>query len=172
MSMTTPHPAPELSPDEQQRYARHLILPHVGAEGQRLLKQARVLVAGAGGLGSASALYLAAAGSGTLRLVDHDVLDASNLQRQVIRCVRTLGIPKLESAARRLRDLNPHVRIELHHTRLTRHDALNIIRDYDLGVDGTDNFPARYLLNDACVLLGKPLVYGSVFRDRKSVVEG
>lgn len=162
--MTTPHPAPELSPDEQQRYARHLILPHVGAEGQRLLKQARVLVAGAGGLGSASALYLAAAGVGTLGLVDHDVVDASNLQRQVIHGVSTLGMPKVESAARRLRDLNPHVRIELHHTRLTRHNALNIIRDYDLVVDGTDNFPARYLLNDACVLLGKPLVYGSVFR--------
>ncbi len=162
--MTTPHPAPELSSDEQQRYARHLILPHVGAEGQRLLKQARVLVAGAGGLGSASALYLAAAGVGTLGLVDHDVVDASNLQRQVIHGVSTLGMPKVESAARRLRDLNPHVRIELHHTRLTRHDALNIIRDYDLVVDGTDNFPARYLLNDACVLLGKPLVYGSVFR--------
>src|SRR5690554_217979 len=164
MSMTTPHPAPELSPDEQQRYARHLILPHVGAEGQRLLKQARVLVAGAGGLGSASALYLAAAGVGTLGLVDHDVVDASNLQRQVIHGESTLGMPKVESAARRLRDLNPHVRIELHHTRLTRHNALNIIRDYDLVVDGTDNFPARYLLNDACVLLGKPLVYGSVFR--------
>lgn len=162
--MTTPHPAPELSSDEQQRYARHLILPHVGAEGQRLLKQARVLVAGAGGLGSASALYLAAAGVGTLGLVDHDVVDASNLQRQVIHGVSTLGMPKVESAARRLRDLNPHVRIELHHTRLTRHNALNIIRDYDLVVDGTDNFPARYLLNDACVLLGKPLVYGSVFR--------
>jgi len=162
--MTTPHPAPELSPDEQQRYARHLILPHVGAEGQRLLKQARVLVAGAGGLGSASALYLAAAGVGTLGLVDHDVVDASNLQRQVIHGESTLGMPKVESAARRLRDLNPHVRIELHHTRLTRHNALNIIRDYDLVVDGTDNFPARYLLNDACVLLGKPLVYGSVFR--------
>ena len=162
--MTTPHPAPELSSDEQQRYARHLILPHVGAEGQRLLKQARVLVAGAGGLGSASALYLAAAGVGTLGLVDHDVVDASNLQRQVIHGESTLGMPKVESAARRLRDLNPHVRIELHHTRLTRHNALNIIRDYDLVVDGTDNFPARYLLNDACVLLGKPLVYGSVFR--------
>src|SRR5690606_27200902 len=136
----------------------------VGTEGQRRLKRARVLIAGAGGLGSASALYLAAAGVGTLGLVDQDEVDATNLQRQVIHGESTLGVPKVESAARRVRDLNPHVRVETYHTRLTRHNALDIIRNYDLVVDGTDNFPARYLLNDACVMLSKPLVYGSVFR--------
>lgn len=162
--MTTPPDRPDLSAEEQQRYARHLILPHVGPEGQRRLAQARVLVAGVGGLGSASALYLAAAGVGTLGLVDSDAVDLSNLQRQVLHGEGTLGVPKVESAARRLRDLNPQVRIEPHHARLTRHNALDILRQYDLVVDGTDNFPARYLLNDACVLLGKPLVYGSVFQ--------
>ena len=162
--MSTPPDLPDLTPVERQRYARHLTLAQVGTEGQRRLKRARVLIAGAGGLGSASALYLAAAGVGTLGLVDQDEVDATNLQRQVIHGESTLGVPKVESAARRVRDLNPHVRVETYHTRLTRHNALDIIRNYDLVVDGTDNFPARYLLNDACVMLGKPLVYGSVFR--------
>ena len=162
--MSTPPDLPDLTPVERQRYARHLTLAQVGTEGQRRLKRARVLIAGAGGLGSASALYLAAAGVGTLGLVDQDEVDATNLQRQVIHGESTLGVPKVESAALRVRDLNPHVRVETYHVRLTRHNALDIIRQYDLVVDGTDNFPARYLLNDACVMLGKPLVYGSVFR--------
>lgn len=162
--MSTPPDLPDLTPVERQRYARHLTLAQVGTEGQRRLKRARVLIAGAGGLGSASALYLAAAGVGTLGLVDQDEVDATNLQRQVIHGESTLGVPKVESAARRVRDLNPHVRVETYHTRLTRHNALDIIRNYDLVVDGTDNFPARYLLNDACVMLGKPNVYGSIFR--------
>lgn len=162
--MTTPTDRSDLSPAEQQRYARHLILPPVGAQGQRRLKQARVLVAGVGGLGSASALYLAAAGVGTIGLVDSDVVDLSNLQRQVLHGESTLGLPKVESAARRLRDLNPHVQIKLHHERLTADNALGIIQNYDIVIDGTDNFPARYLLNDACALVGRPLVYGSVFQ--------
>lgn len=134
--MSIPPDSPDLTPAEQQRYARHLTLPQVGADGQRRLKAARVLIAGAGGLGSASALYLAAAGIGTLGLVDHDVVDASNLQRQVIHGESTLGVPKVESAAQRLRDLNPHVRVETHHVRLTRHNALDILAQYDLVVDG------------------------------------
>lgn len=162
--MSTPTDPRDLTPAEQRRYARHLTLPHVGPQGQRKLKKARVLIAGAGGLGSASALYLAAAGVGTLGLIDFDVVDDSNLQRQVIHGESTLGLPKVESAARRLRDLNPHVTIETYHEKLTSHNALSVLSRYDVVLDGTDNFPARYLLNDACLLIGRPLVYGAIYR--------
>jgi adenylyltransferase/sulfurtransferase len=155
---------PELDREELVRYSRHLILPEVGMEGQRRLKQARVLLVGTGGLGAPLGLYLAAAGIGTLGLVDFDVVDASNLQRQVIHGTRDVGRSKIASARDRLGDLNPHVAIEAYETRLTSENALDIIRDYDVVVDGTDNFPTRYLVNDACVLLGKPNVYGSIFR--------
>jgi adenylyltransferase/sulfurtransferase len=155
---------PELDRDELVRYSRHLILPEVGLEGQRKLKQARVLLVGTGGLGAPLGLYLAAAGVGTLGIVDFDTVDASNLQRQVIHGTRDVGRPKIASATDRLRDLNPHVVIRPYETRLTSENALEIIQDYDVVVDGTDNFPTRYLVNDACVLLGKPNVYGSIFR--------
>jgi molybdopterin/thiamine biosynthesis adenylyltransferase/rhodanese-related sulfurtransferase len=153
-----------LSTDEIQRYARHLILPDVGLDGQQRLKSARVLVVGAGGLGSPVALYLAAAGVGTLGLVDFDDVDVSNLQRQILHGTNDIGRSKLESARARLHDVNPHVRVETHDTRLTSANALDIIGGYDIVVDGTDNFATRYLTNDACVLLGKPNVYGSIFR--------
>jgi molybdopterin/thiamine biosynthesis adenylyltransferase/rhodanese-related sulfurtransferase len=153
-----------LSTDEIQRYARHLILPDVGLDGQQRLKSARVLVVGAGGLGSPVALYLAAAGVGTLGLVDFDDVDVSNLQRQILHGTNDVGRSKLESARARLQDVNPHVRVETHDTRLTSANALDIIGGYDIVVDGTDNFATRYLTNDACVLLGKPNVYGSIFR--------
>lgn len=156
--------AAELSRGELLRYARHLALPQVGLEGQRRLKEARVLCVGAGGLGSPVALYLAAAGVGTLGLVDFDVVDATNLQRQILHGTRDVGRPKLDSAADRLRDVNPHVEVARHETRLSSENALGIIEGYDVVVDGTDNFPTRYLVNDACVLLGKPNVYGSIFR--------
>ena len=155
---------PELSPDEVLRYSRHLILPDVGVEGQRRLKAARVLVVGAGGLGSPLALYLAAAGVGTLGLVDFDVVDLTNLQRQILHGTADVGRPKLASARERITDVNPHVRLETYETRLTSGNALEILRGYDLVVDGTDNFATRYLVNDACVLLGIPNVYGSIFR--------
>jgi molybdopterin/thiamine biosynthesis adenylyltransferase/rhodanese-related sulfurtransferase len=155
---------PELDAGEVMRYSRHLILPEVGMEGQRKLKAARVLLIGTGGLGSPLALYLAAAGVGTLGLVDFDVVDESNLHRQVIHGTSDVGRPKIESAADRIADVNPHVRIERHETRLTSENALEIVAGYDVVVDGTDNFPTRYLVNDACVLLGKPNVYGSIFR--------
>jgi molybdopterin/thiamine biosynthesis adenylyltransferase/rhodanese-related sulfurtransferase/molybdopterin converting factor small subunit len=155
---------PKLSHEEILRYSRHLILPDVGLEGQRKLKAARVLLIGAGGLGSPAALYLAAAGVGTLGIVDFDVVDKTNLQRQILHGTETLGIPKLESARRRIEDLNPNVQVELFETRLTSANALDIIREFDVVADGTDNFPTRYLVNDACVLLGKPNVYGSIFR--------
>jgi len=163
---TTPEPAPlpELSAGELSRYARHLILPEVGIEGQRRLKASRVLCVGAGGLGSPLALYLAAAGVGTLGLVDFDVVDASNLQRQIIHSTRDIGRSKLDSAEEKLVALNPDIRIVKHECRLTSANALEILRDYDIVADGTDNFPTRYLVNDACVLLGKPNVYGSIFR--------
>ncbi|MDB4949492.1 MAG: UBA/THIF-type binding fold [Gemmatimonadetes bacterium] len=157
-------PAAELSPPEIMRYSRHLILPEVGMEGQRKLKAARVLLIGTGGLGSPLALYLAAAGVGTLGLVDFDVVDESNLHRQVIHGTSDVGRPKIDSAADRIAEVNPHVRVERHETRLTSENALEILADYDVVVDGTDNFPTRYLVNDACVLLGKPNVYGSIFR--------
>nr|NIP78184.1 molybdopterin-synthase adenylyltransferase MoeB [Gemmatimonadota bacterium]NIQ52558.1 molybdopterin-synthase adenylyltransferase MoeB [Gemmatimonadota bacterium]NIU72696.1 molybdopterin-synthase adenylyltransferase MoeB [Gammaproteobacteria bacterium]NIX43102.1 molybdopterin-synthase adenylyltransferase MoeB [Gemmatimonadota bacterium]NIY07264.1 molybdopterin-synthase adenylyltransferase MoeB [Gemmatimonadota bacterium] len=145
-------------------YARHLVLDQVGEEGQRRLKEAKVLVVGAGGLGSPVSLYLAAAGVGTLGLVDFDDVDASNLQRQVLYGESDLGRPKLEAAVERLRDLNPHIAVVPHAARLTSDNALDIIRDYDIVVDGTDNFPTRYLVNDACVLLGKRNVYGSILK--------
>ena len=153
-----------LSHAEMLRYSRHLLLPEVGVSGQRKLKAARVLTVGAGGLGSPLSLYLAAAGVGTIGIVDFDVVDLTNLQRQIIHGTSTLGRPKLDSAAERLSDLNPNVKIERHETRLTSQNALEILREYDIVVDGTDNFPTRYLVNDACVLLGKPNVYGSIFR--------
>lgn len=153
-----------LSPSELVRYARHLTLAEVGLSGQERLRSARVLLVGAGGLGSPAALYLAAAGVGTLGIVDADAVELSNLQRQVLHGQTTLGLPKTESARRRLGDLNPQVRVEAHPMRLTSENALELLGRYDLTVDGSDNFPTRYLVNDASVLLGKPYVYGSIFR--------
>ena len=155
---------PRLSPAETLRYSRHLILPDIGIAGQQRLKAARVLLVGAGGLGSPAALYLAAAGVGTLGLVDWDVVDVTNLQRQILHGTASVGTSKLESARARLKDLNPHVQVETFAVRLTSENALDIIRAFDIIVDGSDNFPTRYLVNDACVLLGKPNVYGSIFR--------
>jgi len=155
---------PDLTAAEIYRYSRHLILPHVGPEGQRRLKAARVLVVGAGGLGSPAALYLAASGIGRLGLVDFDAVDETNLHRQVLHGSAAIGMAKLTSAEARLRDLNPHVEILTHDGRLTSQNALNVLRDYDVVIDGSDNFPTRYLVNDACVLLRIPYVYGAVFR--------
>jgi adenylyltransferase/sulfurtransferase len=157
-------PKPTLDREELLRYGRHLLLPEVAIDGQRTLKAARVLIVGAGGLGSPAALYLAAAGVGTLGLVDFDIVEITNLQRQLLHGTRDVGRLKLDSARDRLHDTNPNVKLELHATRLTSDNALTIIRDYDLVLDGTDNFATRYLVNDACVLLGKPNVYGSIFR--------
>ena len=156
--------APALTHDEVKRYSRHLIMPEVGMQGQRRLKGARVLCVGAGGLGAPASLYLTAAGVGTLGLVDFDTIDFSNLQRQVLFTTADVGRPKLQAAAARLSGLNPEVRVVTHETRLTAQNALEIFRDYDVVVDGADNFPTRYLVNDACVLLGKPNAYGSIFR--------
>jgi len=153
-----------LSRAETLRYSRHLILPDIGVAGQQRLKAARVLLVGAGGLGSPAALYLAAAGVGTLGLVDWDVVDVTNLQRQIIHGTASVGTSKLESARARLKDLNPHVQVETFGVRLTSANALDIVRAFDIVVDGSDNFPTRYLVNDACVLLGKPNVYGAIFR--------
>jgi len=155
---------PELTRDELARYSRHLILPEVGEEGQRKLKAARVLCVGTGGLGSPLALYLAAAGVGTLGLVDFDVVDASNLQRQIIHSTADIGRKKLDSAAEKLTALNPALNVVKHETMLSSANAFEILKDYDVIADGTDNFPTRYLVNDACVLLGKPNAYGSIFR--------
>ena len=155
---------PTLGSDEVLRYSRHVIIPDVGLTGQRRLKNARVLLVGAGGLGSPLALYLSAAGVGTLGLVDFDVVDLTNLQRQILHGTKDVGRSKLASATERIRDVNPHVQVEGFETRLTSANALDILRDFDVVVDGTDNFPTRYLTNDACVLLGKPNVYGSIFR--------
>ena len=155
---------PELSRDELLRYARHLALPGVGIEGQSRLKSAKVVCVGAGDLGSPLALYLTAAGVGTIGLVDFDAVDATNLQRQLLHGTRDVGRSKLDSASDRLADVNPHVKVACHETRLTSENALEILGGYDVVVDGTDNFPTRYLVNDACVLLGKPNVYGSIFR--------
>ncbi len=155
---------PKLSHQEILRYSRHLLLPEVGPQGQRALKAARVLLVGAGGLGSPASLYLAAAGVGTIGLVDFDVVDSTNLQRQIVHGTSTVGTSKLASATARLNDLNPHVHIEGYETRFTSENALEIAKDYDMVLDGTDNFPTRYLVNDVCVLLGKPNVYGSIFR--------
>src|SRR6476661_7403568 len=154
----------DLTRDELHRYSRHLILPDVALDGQERIKAARVLLVGAGGLGSPAALYLAAAGVGALGIVDFDVVDVTNLQRQVLHGTSAVGRSKLDSARERIADLNPNVRVETHETRLTSTNALEIMREYDVIVDGTDNFATRYLTNDACVLLGKPNVYGSIFR--------
>ena len=156
--------APELTNAEVQRYSRHLILPEVGPDGQRRLKAGRVLCVGAGGLGSPAALYLAAAGVGTIGIVDFDAVDASNLQRQILHSTPDVGRPKLQSAREKLSALNPEVRIETHETTLTSKNAFELFREYDVILDGTDNFATRYLVNDACVLLGKPNAYGSIFR--------
>jgi sulfur-carrier protein adenylyltransferase/sulfurtransferase len=153
-----------LSDAEVLRYARHLALPEVGVEGQLRLKAARVLCVGAGGLGSPVALYLAAAGIGTLGLVDHDVVDATNLQRQILHFTADVGRRKLVSAAEKLRQVNPHLELRTFETRFAAANALELVRGFDLVVDGTDNFPTRYLVNDACLLAGKPNVYGSIHR--------
>lgn len=153
-----------LSHDERLRYARHLALGEVGAEGQARLAAGRVLLVGAGGLGSPAALYLGAAGVGTLGIVDHDEVDLTNLQRQVLHGTRAVGQPKVDSALARLQDLNPHVRVEPHRVRLTSANALALFRQYDLVLDGSDNFPTRYLVNDAAILTGRPYLYGSIFR--------
>jgi len=163
-STTLPIELPELTTDELSRYSRHLILPEVGEEGQRKLKAARVLCVGTGGLGSPLALYLAAAGVGTLGLVDFDVVDASNLQRQIIHSTADIGRKKLDSAEEKLKALNPSLKVVKYDTLLSSANALDILKDYDVIADGTDNFPTRYLVNDACVLLGKPNAYGSIFR--------
>jgi len=153
-----------LSNDEILRYSRHLIMPEVGMEGQQRLKAAKVLCVGAGGLGSPLALYLAAAGVGTLGLVDFDVVDATNLQRQIIHTTADVGRKKLDSAAEKLKAINPFLEVRTFETRLTSDNALELTRQFDMVVDGTDNFPTRYLVNDACVLTGRPNVYGSIFR--------
>src|SRR5919109_2434321 len=157
-------PAEELTFQEIRRYSLHLIIPDVAMTGQKRMKNAKVLCIGAGGLGSPVAMYLAAAGVGTIGLVDFDVVDETNLQRQVIHGTKDVGRPKLDSARERIADVNPHVHLETYETQLTSQNALEIVRDYDLVVDGTDNFPTRYLVNDACVITGKPNVYGSIFR--------
>lgn len=150
--------------EEIKRYGRQLIMPEVGVEGQRRIKEAKVLVVGVGGLGSPVSLYLAAAGVGSLGLLDFDKVDESNLQRQVIFSTPDVGKKKVEAAKDRIQKLNPYVEVKTHDTQINSENALNIIRDYEIVVDATDNFPTRYLLNDACVLLGKPLIYGSIFR--------
>jgi molybdopterin/thiamine biosynthesis adenylyltransferase/rhodanese-related sulfurtransferase len=160
----TPNGEVELSNEEIARYSRHLIMPEVALDGQKRLKRARVLTVGAGGLGSPLAMYLAAAGVGTLGIVDFDVVDESNLQRQIIHGTSDLGRPKMESAREKIEDINPNVKVEAFEEALTSENALEIFEDFDVIVDGTDNFPTRYLVNDACVLTGKPNVYGSIFR--------
>lgn len=154
----------ELTKDDYERYSRHLILPEVGLEGQKRLKAASVLCIGTGGLGSPLLLYLAAAGIGRIGIVDFDIVDFSNLQRQVIHGTSWVGKPKIESAKARILEINPYCQVDLYETRLSSENALDIFEPYDVIVDGTDNFPTRYLTNDACVLLDKPNVYGSIFR--------
>jgi sulfur-carrier protein adenylyltransferase/sulfurtransferase len=158
-----PQPAP-LTNDEIRRYSRHLIMPNVGMEGQGRLKASKVLLVGTGGLGSPLAMYLAAAGVGTIGLVDYDVVDESNLHRQVIHGTSDIGKRKVISAQETINDINPYVQVNVHETALRSDNALEIIEPYDMVIDGTDNFPTRYLVNDACVLLGKPNIYGSIFR--------
>ena len=153
-----------LSPEELSRYSRHILLPEIGVSGQERLKQASVLIVGAGGLGCPVSLYLAAAGVGRLGIIDGDVVDESNLQRQILYTVADIGVAKADCAQARLEQLNPHIKIDSYRENLTKSNALEIIGDYDLVIDGTDNFPTRYLVNDACVLLNKPNVYGSIFR--------
>src|ERR1700734_3660893 len=164
MATTTTEIPVTLSKDEILRYSRHLIMPEVGKEGQQKLKAARVLCIGTGGLGSPLALYLAAAGVGTLGLVDFDVVDYTNLQRQIIHSTADVGRKKLDSAADKLKGINPFLNLRLFDTMLNSSNALELFRDFDIIADGTDNFPTRYLVNDACVLTGKPNVYGSIFR--------
>jgi adenylyltransferase/sulfurtransferase len=154
----------ELTKDDYERYSRHLILPEVGVEGQKRLKAASVLCIGTGGLGSPLLLYLAAAGIGRIGIVDFDIVDRSNLQRQVIHGTSWVGKPKIESAKHRILEINPYCQVDLYETRLSSENALDIFKPYDVVIDGTDNFPTRYLTNDACVLLNKPNVYGSIFR--------
>jgi len=163
-AIETPAAPAALSNEEIQRYSRHLIMPEVGMEGQLKLKAAKVLLVGTGGLGAPLGMYLAAAGIGRIGLVDFDVVDYSNLQRQIIHGTKDVGRKKLDSAADTMLDINPHIRIDRHEVALTSENALDILKDYDIVVDGTDNFPTRYLVNDACVLLKKPNVYGSIFR--------
>jgi len=153
-----------LSHEEVKRYSRHLIMPEVGVQGQKKLKAASVLLIGTGGLGSPLGLYLASAGIGRIGLVDFDVVDFTNLQRQVMYTTQDVGKPKLQAAKERMQAINPYITIETHETRLSSDNAMKILSSYDIVVDGTDNFPTRYLVNDACVLLGKPNVYGSIFR--------
>lgn len=157
-------PAAELTSDEVRRYSRHLIIPDVGMAGQKRLKNAKVLCVGAGGLGSPALLYLAAAGVGTLGIVEFDVVDESNLQRQIIHSQKDIGRPKAESARERVLETNPYVNVQLHQERLDSSNVMELFAQYDLIVDGTDNFATRYLVNDACVLLGKPYVWGSIYR--------
>jgi sulfur-carrier protein adenylyltransferase/sulfurtransferase len=164
MATKTEAPAASLSKQEIMRYSRHLIMPEVGMEGQLKIKLAKVLCIGTGGLGAPLGLYLAAAGVGRLGLVDFDVVDSTNLQRQVLFGTTDVGKPKTEAAANRLRDLNPDIQIDTFETQLTSANAFELFKDYDIIVDGTDNFPTRYLVNDASVILGKPNVYGSIFR--------
>jgi sulfur-carrier protein adenylyltransferase/sulfurtransferase len=156
--------ADTLTRDELLRYSRHIALPEIGAAGQQRLKAARVLCIGAGGLGSPASLYLAAAGVGTIGLVDFDAVDASNLQRQILHGTKDIGRPKLASARDRLHDINPNVRLEAHETSFAEGNALDLVKAYDVVLDGTDNFPTRYLVNDACVMAGRPNAYGSIFR--------
>src|SRR5437660_4962312 len=163
-TLTEVQPAATLTNDEILRYSRHLIMPEVGMEGQKKLKAARVLCIGAGGLGSPLALYLAAAGVGTVGIVDFDVVDYTNLQRQIIHSTADVGRKKLDSAAEKLQAINPFLNIRKFETRLSSDNALELFRDFEIIADGTDNFPTRYLVNDACVLTGKPNVYGSIFR--------
>jgi molybdopterin/thiamine biosynthesis adenylyltransferase/rhodanese-related sulfurtransferase len=158
------HTSVTLSKEEYERYSRHIILPEVGLEGQKKLKAAKVLCIGTGGLGSPLLLYLAAAGVGRIGIVDFDVVDASNLHRQIIHGTSWVGKPKIQSAKQRILEINPNCQVDLYETRLTAANALDIFAPYDIVVDGTDNFPTRYLVNDACVLTGKPSVYGSIFR--------
>ena len=153
-----------LSHEEVQRYSRHLIMPEVGMEGQKKIKAASVLLIGAGGLGSPLAMYLAAAGVGRIGMVDYDIVDYTNLQRQIIHGTSDVGRPKLVSARERILEINPHVQVDSYEVPLTSENALELFAPYDVIIDGTDNFPTRYLTNDACVLLGKPNVYGSIFR--------
>ena len=154
----------QLTKEEYERYSRHIILPEVGLDGQKKLKAASVLCIGTGGLGSPLLLYLAAAGIGRIGIVDFDIVDQSNLQRQIIHGQSWVGKPKIESARNRILEINPYCQVDLYETRLSSENALDIVKDYDVVVDGTDNFPTRYLVNDACVLLNKPNVYGSIFR--------
>lgn len=163
MSQTHQHSS-SLANEEITRYSRHLILPEVGMSGQLKLKSARVLLVGAGGLGAPVAMYLAAAGVGSLGIVDDDVVDSTNLHRQIIHSVDSVGSAKVQSARKRLGEINPHVQVITYQTHLNSENAREIISEYDVVIDGTDNFPTRYLINDACVFMGKPMIYGSIYR--------